>query len=169
MEWTTRHCRETSARRTPTQCLRTLHACLNNENEMMEWRAQNSPRQMVASRKMQCPGRRIAKLIEKSFTSRSSAETGDSIVTAHLSLEFVVVGQLFVCNKLSVPHPPSSFELRCIGLTLLDVPQCIDHDSLRTVHSNDFGCTVRHAAVIDESGDAALFRCIHHTSFINAK
>jgi hypothetical protein len=43
-------------------------------------------------------------LVEKSLASRRTAETGNAIQAANLALEFVVVGQLLVCNMLA--HVP---------------------------------------------------------------
>lgn len=39
------------------------------------------------------------KSIEEAFTAGGTAETGDAILTAHFTLEFVVVSELFVCQN----------------------------------------------------------------------
>lgn len=84
--------------------------------------------------------------VEESFARRSPAEAGDSIQTPYFALEFVVVGQLLV---------------------LRDVPKSVDDDSLAALHLDDFRRAVRHAAVIDEASNPALFGRINDRVVIN--
>lgn len=52
-------------------------------------------------------------------------------------------------------------------LTLTDVSQSIDDNSLRTFDFDDLGSTIWIAAVIDETSDAAALCCVNHGVFVD--
>lgn len=103
-------------------------------------------------------------LVEETLAIHTAAKTWNSVVTANLALEFVVVGQLLIYSLLvdcaSVGHSK---------LTFLNITQRIDDNPFGTSYANNFGGTIRAATVIDEARNTTLLRRINDGSFVDAE
>lgn len=56
-----------------------------------------------------------------------------------------------------------------VWLTLANIPQGIDDDTLRVVDANNLRCAVGRAAVIDKPSNAAHLGCVDDSVLVNAE
>lgn len=106
--------------------------------------------------------------IEEAFTATRTTKARNSIITIPLSFKLVVVSEFLICGSVSWSNQIAKQYDQSTGkLASLDVPQSVYNDSLAAIHFYDLSCTVRGAAMVDESCNASSLRCIYNCVFID--